>query len=75
MKKTTDIHNTENDKVNIPDATVDDFLEAQEESDGRHGRNARKALDRYLEKKRLRTHLTFFDIDEDSILSTAANEP
>ncbi|MBI5450581.1 MAG: hypothetical protein HY940_04415 [Gammaproteobacteria bacterium] len=76
MGKTTDIHHDDSGLTPLNNSNVEVFIEEQEAVVTRPvHRNSRKALDKYLEKRRLRDHLTFFDIDEDGEYSEAANQP
>lgn len=43
--------------------TAESFIASQEKTAKKHSRNSRKALDSYMEKKRLRDNLTFFELD------------
>lgn len=43
--------------------TPDDLIASSGKAKKKHSRNSRKALDTYMEKKRLRDNLTFFELD------------
>ena len=43
--------------------TTESFIASQEKPAKKQSRTSRKALDSYMEKKRLRDNLTFFELD------------
>ncbi len=54
----------------MPDMELNNFVEEQVAHGKR--RNARRDLDQYMEKKRLRSSLTFFEVD-DNLLNNPDN--
>lgn len=69
-KKPTNIYDADLDAMNDD---IEEFIDEQEDVAPQKRRNSRKALDTYMEKRRLRSHLTFFEVDDD-LLGDAAND-